>query len=138
MAWSSVPLLLLFALAMGEPPWLFQFLEQAKLVPDFKPFKNICILFFFPTIIPPILSTTSTSFQTFILAVSSTWNILSSGFHQTGYFLPFWFHLNIWVSKRPSGVPSPLPYSITQHPPHPQCQALSITGASKLFPQRPR
>lgn len=140
MAWSCVPLFyyLLFALAMGKPPWLFQFLKQARLVPDFKLCKNICVLFFFSIIIPPSLSSTSTSFQTFILAVSSTWNILSSGFHQTGYFLPFWFHLNIQVSKRPSGIPSSLPYFITPHLPHPQRQAFSITGASKLFPPRAR
>lgn len=123
-AWSCVPLLLLFALAMGEPPWLFPFLEQAKLVPDFKLFKNIYIFFSFffsSSFIPPILSSTSTSFQTFILAVSSTWTILSSGFHQTGYFLPFWFHLNIRVSKRPLEYhhPSLTPSLSTRPPPTP-------------------
>lgn len=127
MAWSCVPLLVLFALAMGEPPWLFQFLEQVKLIPDFKLFKNIYIFFSFFSIIIyptyPLLHLHQLSnFYTcclfhldyFILRFSPNW-LLSAflvSFKYPGLKEAFWSTITPPLLHHSAPAPPPTPSSL--------------------------
>ena len=82
----------------------------------------------------------SSQISSFWTRCSATWNILSSDFHLTDYFLPFgslfrypglkeaFERHQIWSRYR---HPCPTP-SLSTRPPH-QPQVIAITGVGKLF-----